>query len=440
MKGSVFKRCPCPKEDLKQGSGGQYLACKKRHGTWSYRLDAGLDPETGKRRRPSAGGYLTKEDAEDALGAKMAEVSAGTWTDDQRQTVAMYLDRWLARKSNSLKATTVDTYRTHIEKYLKPELGRHKLRELRPEHIYTMLDVVQEGRSAAMVHRVRSTLRAALGAAVKERLLTWNPARDLEMPKEIRAKVRPWDPEEIGAFLDGHTDNRLMPLFHVIAYCGLRRGEGIGLRWDDVDLVKRTLNIRQQIVQVNRRQDEKPCTFCGVVHGGQNFDTPKTDESAAIVHLDTATVSVLLGQQLAQGDERQLWGDAYVDHGLVFAKQDGNPLNPSWVSGLFEDLQEGITVPVDYSKPEGPRRPVRRVRLHDLRHGAASLMIAAGVDIAIVSKVLRHSTIKLTVDSYGHLLPGVGEQAADKRAAMIPRTVTAKTSGHTLATNDGQKA
>lgn len=239
MKGSVFKRCPCPQSELKRGSNGQVLACKKRHGTWSFRLDAGLDLATLRRRRPSAGGFATKEDAEEALARKMTEVNSGTWTDDGRQTVSEYLDRWLGRRRGQLKATTADTYRTHVEKYLKPELGRLKLRELRPDHIYSMLDVVAEGRSAAMVHRVRSTLRTALSAAVKERLLTWNPARDLDMPKEVRRKVQPWEPAEIGAFLDGNQHHRLLGLFHVIAYCGLRRGEGIGLRWDDVDLVKR---------------------------------------------------------------------------------------------------------------------------------------------------------------------------------------------------------
>ncbi len=294
-----------------------------------------------------------------------------------------------------------------------------------------------------MVHRVRSTLRTALASAVKERLLTWNPARDLQMPKETRRKVHPWEPAEIGAFLDGNQEDRLIGLFHVVACCGLRRGEGIGLRWDDVDLVKRTLTIRQQIVQVNRSASEVPCPYCGVVHGGLKFDSPKTEDSSAIVHLDASTVAVLLGEQLRQGDERAQWGDAYVDHGLVFAKEDGNPLVPNGVSRHFEDLQGGILVPTDSRKPDSALRPVRRVRLHDLRHGTASLMIAAGVDIAIVSNVLRHSTIKLTVDSYGHLLPGVGEEAADKRAALIPRNAGRETSGHGSATNspwDTQKA
>lgn len=440
MKGSVFKRCPCSSEELPRGRNGAVLACKKRHGTWGYRLDAGLDPETKKRRRPSASGFATKEDAEEALAEAIRAVDTGTWTDDKRETVGAYLDRWLQRKAPSLKTTTLDTYRTHIEKYLKPELGRYLLKDLRPAHVYAMMDVVADGRSAAMVHRVRATLRTALNAAVRERVLSWNPARDLDMPREERAKVTPWSAAEVGAFLDGIADDRLANLFHLVAYLGLRRGEVLGLRWDDVDLVRRTVTIRQQIVHVNRGEQEQACEYCGAVHAGQRFDAPKTEDSADVVHLDKGTVAVLLGMQLEQGEERAAWGDAYTDHGLLFAREDGNPLSPSWLSQRFGVLRDSVTVPVDAEEPDGPRRPLPKITLHGLRHGTASLMIAAGVDIAIVSKVLRHSTIKLTVDTYGHLLPGVGESAAEARAALIPRTAK-NTAGHSLATGgqDGQE-
>lgn len=439
MNGTVYKRCSCPPVDLPKGKDGTALACKKRHGTWSYRLDAGPDPETGARRRPTGSGYLTREAAEEALTEAREKIRTGTWTDDRKLTVARFMEMWLTRRETALKATTLDTYRLHVDRFIVPELGRYRLQDLRPVHVYAMLEVVAQGRSAATVHRVRATLRAALNAALRERIISWNPARDLEMPREERARVTPWEPEETGAFLDAVAGQRLAPLFHVLAYLGLRRGEALGLRWDDVDLVRRTVTVRNNVVHVARTDRETPCTYCGSVHGGLRFDTPKTRESAAVVHLDAATVSVLLNQQLGQGDERADWGDAYLDHGLVFAREDGTPYQPTWISHRFTELQKGVTVPKDADKPDGERRPLRRVKLHDLRHGAASMMLAAGVDIAIVSKVLRHSTIKLTVDTYAHLLPGVGEAAAEARSAMIPRSQS-RAAGHSLATVDPETA
>lgn len=140
-------------------------------------------------------------------------------------------------------------------------LGQLKLRDLRPEHIYAMLQAVAEGRNAAMVHRVRATLRTALAAAVKERLLSWNPARDLDMPRETRKRVEPWTPEETGAYLDAMAGDRVGGLFHLVVYLGLRRGETLGLRWDDVDLGKGRILIRQQVVQLNLQKLDVKCPF-----------------------------------------------------------------------------------------------------------------------------------------------------------------------------------
>lgn len=132
--------------------------------------------------------------------------------------------------------------------------------------------------------------------------------------------------------------------------------------------------------------------------------------------------------------EREEWGEAYLDHGLVFAREDGAPYAPNWVTKRFGDLQAGVTVPIEPDNPASGERPLRKIRLHDLRQGAAALMVAVGVDMAIVSKVLRHSTIRLTVNTYGHLLPGVEESTAEVRAAMIPRAGS-KTVGHSSATD-----
>jgi integrase len=209
--------------------------------------------------------------------------------------------------------------------------------------------------------------------------------------------VRPWEPEELGAFLDHAAGHRLGVLFEVLAMTGLRRGEVVGLRWGDVSLEKRVLWVRQAVVQVGYE------TVVG---------QPKTSSGEdRRVDLDAATAGSLIAHRLQQDVEKAAFGAAYEDHDLVFAREDGSYLKPEVVSKTFQALvaEAGL----------------RRVRLHDLRHGQASIMLAAGVDMTVVSKRLGHSGIRITSDTYTHLLDGVGRQAAEAAAALVPRGASA---------------
>jgi integrase len=135
------------------------------------------------------------------------------------------------------------------------------------------------------------------------------------------------------------------------------------------------------------------------IGGTVSFQPPKTASGARRIELEAHTTGVLLDQLLRQDGDREAWGEAYIDHGLVFARANGEPLSPNLVTKRFGELCASADV--------------RKVRLHDLRHGAASLRLAAGVDIGIVSKILGHSTIGITADTYSHLLEGVGREAAE---------------------------
>ncbi|MGI5214946.1 tyrosine-type recombinase/integrase [Plantactinospora sp. CA-290183] len=420
MKGSVFKRCPC---GVTGGGGKRPPACKKKHGTWSYVVDLDPGPD-GSRRQEKRGGYRDKDEAEDALAAVLKGLADGTYAHDERKTVGAFLDEWLADKvANGLRLTTARSYRQHIGDYLKPELGKLRLRDLRPGHITAMLRKARKTTSSATVQRIRATLRSALSSAVRQQLVAFNAAKDLDVPAAPRTKVRPWEPAELGKFLDhAITDLRFGALYELVAATGLRRGEAAALRWEDVDLAGGVLVVRQQLVGVALPEDAMPpCPYCPAKHKGLMFGPVKTSSGEdRRVELDATTVGVLLAAQLAQKAEQDDWGDAYVDHGLVFAREDGNPLALDAVTKRFKALCQSAGV--------------RPVRLHDLRHGAASLRMAAGVDISVISKVLGHSSISITNDTYGHLLAGVGKDAAERASKLVPRnqrdqsvTSTAKT-------------
>lgn len=360
-------------------------------GPWSYYLLIGRD-EVGKRRQVTRSGFATKHAAQAALRDLLAREDAEI-AELHRLTVSAYLKQWLDSK-RKIRPTTRRGYESHVRLYLGPHLGRVMLAELRPHHLDAMYAALAKGtdRSPATVHRVHATLRSALNAALKRRLIPWNPALHVELPSAGRPETSVWTPEQLGHFLDEIVSHRLSALFHLVALAGLRRGEALGLRWVDVDLDTGTASITQQLLDTG---------------AGLAFGPPKTRSGVRTVSLDVGTVQVLLRHAERQSAERRAWGDAWVDQGLVFTRENGNALRPDYVSRLFLRLAASAALP--------------RIRLHDLRHTSASLALAAGVPMKVVSDRLGHSSTSITADLYTHVVPAVSRDAADRIAAMVPR-------------------
>lgn len=273
------------------------------------------------------------------------------------------------------------------------------LTDLRPAHVErTYARIKAEGAagrplSAASVRRVHATLRSALRDAVRRGEISTDPTTRVVLPSSHRPKVHPWEPAVFGQFLDAIDGHRLAPLYLLAGTAGLRRGELAGLRWCDVDLDAGRLVVHQQVVPVGH-----------TLHIGP----PKTvGAEARIVDLDSGTVDALRAWRAQQAAERLSWGPAYTDAGLVFTQEDGRGWHPETVTKTFPRL----------AKKAG----LEPCRLHDLRHLAASLMLASGAPLPLVSKRLGHSSIAITADTYQHLLEGVGREAAERAAALIPR-------------------
>jgi integrase len=373
------------------------------------------------------------------LAGALTRVSQGTFVELGRQTVAEYLRQWLDGKVR-LKPSTRHGYETHCQLYLVAGLGHLRLSELRDHHIEELYDAMRqlarqtpgsrpsplvrrllEARSdrqfrrppgPARIRRVHGTLMSALNSAVKRGKIARNPGAYVELPSGRaprpvvwtpervdlwkrtgkRYPVAVWTPQQAGAFLDFASGDRLAPLWHLVAYRGLRRAEVVGLPWANVDLATASATIRDTIVQVD--------------HVSTRSD-PKSDAGERTISLDTLTVAVLRAHRRAQAAARLAWGAAWVDSGLVFTKEDGSALNPDAVSQRFERLVARSGLPP--------------IRLHDLRHVAASLALAAGVPMKVVSEQLGHSGIQITSDIYSSVLPQVAQAAAEAVAALIPR-------------------
>jgi integrase len=268
-------------------------------------------------------------------------------------------------------------YSQHARDYIKPNIGAVRLRDLRPGHVADLLDKLQSGNgvgghqlSASTITRVHAALRSSLTTALRMRLISFNPAQGVELPRVVRKRVKPWQAAELGIFLDAVQSDRLGALFETVAASGMRRGEVCGLRWSDLDPAAGVIVVRRQLTE--RSGDRSVCPYCGAVHRGLRFSTPKTEAGEyRRIELDQVTSGVLLHHQIQQGLEKAAWGSAYRDHQLVFAKEDGSPLSPGAVSELFNKLTDSVRM------PDGSR--LRRVRLHD----SAWLLVAAGVEMNI---------------------------------------------------------
>jgi integrase len=388
MSGRVYRRCGCRIGGKPAGAGCPLLTSDGKHGTWTFAVD--LKSLDGHRKTLRRGGFTTKREAMRALGLVTDRVQVSVKNDD-RETVGNYLAQWLKAQRHKLKPKTLFQYDQYVVKDLVPALGNVKLEALRHEHIAAMVvDLEGAGRGATTIKRIIATLSSALNHAVKTKRLTHNAAEHVATPAVTRSEVAPWSTAQAVLFLDYITGNRMAEFFETMMATGLRRGEALALRWCDVDLDNRVLHVRQAATDVG---------------GKLVVSAPKTKGSADWVGLNSRVVAALSRQRARQDLERLDWGLGYEDNGLVFAKENGTILRPEWVLKRFHELSAAAELP--------------QVRLHDLRHLAATLMLAAGVPIAMVSKTMRHTQLSTTSDLYGHLTPEAAHTAADSLGGVL---------------------
>ena len=364
-----------------------------------------------------------------------------------------YLDTWLEGKK-SIRRNTVRGYESHIRVHLKPHLGHIELDKLRPADISAMFTAINtrneqilagkaKGRitSPATQKLILATLSNALGDAYplltfnpaspkyvemtpvkRQKPLLWNAAREKSWraayekriaderaarpgrnvdafkiwrdPKMRPSKVMVWTPTQTGEFLDRATGHRLYPLFQLVTHTGMRRGEGCGAEVDSLDLDAGELLVSANLVQLGWEVED---------------GDPKTEASDALIALDAETVKVLRAHLKRRNEERLAWGETWVESGKLFCWENGQPYHPAYVTDQFERLAFEASLPP--------------ITLHGLRHGAATMLLAAGVDRKVVSARLRHSSVQTTQDLYTQVLGELAREAAEKTAAMIPRKV-----------------
>ena len=354
----------------------------------------GVDPATGKDRHRWHAAGPTRKGAEKLLADLVKRMHDGDYRSPDRITLGDYLlERCLPSKRTRVTPSTAQSYESNIRNHIDPRIGRIPLQKLRPEDLDELyVTLLTEGKrngaggglSAKTVRNVHATIQSALSDATRKGTVLRNVA-DLADPPSIRNsqhQLDVWTSEELRVFLDAMVGHDLYELYYLGAFTGMRRGELAGLPWRNVDLDSARLTVNQQITSVEYEA---------------TVDDLKTSTSRRTIDLDERTVVVLRKLRKRQLEE-QLASGKRIDNGFVFAKPDGRPIHPDLISQTFQRTVRDLDV--------------TRIRLHDLRHTHATILLQAGVPVKVVSERLGHSSPAFTITTYQHVMPGMQAEAA----------------------------
>jgi integrase len=383
---------------MSKRNAGEGSIFQRSDGRWSAILNLGF--ENGKRRRKYLYG-ATAQEVQDALLRARNDQKLGLPIIVERQTVAQFLDAWLQDSVKpSVRALTFEQYGQHLKLYLKPLLGHHPLAKLAPQHVRAFITrKLADGLSPRTVQLSLAILRRALGQALKDGLIPRNVAKLVDAPRWRRPEILPWTPDEAGKFVTAIVGERLEAAYLVALSLGLRRGEVLGLRWSDVNLEAKTVTIAQSLARI------------GGKGGSLQFVEPKSSQSRRTLPLHDGLVAALKTHRRHQLEERLAAGSLWIDGGLVFTSGIGTPLEPRRLNADFERIVAGASV--------------RRIRFHDLRHSAASYLLALGVHPRVVMELLGHSQISLTMETYSHVMPDAMREAVGRIESMLGKPAAA---------------
>jgi integrase len=318
-------------------------------------------------------------DVEKQLAAAMGDAARGLVYDVGKLTTGEYLTRWLSDSiRDTVRESTYNSYGRVVNGQLVPRVGRVKLSKLRPDHIRRLYrDMLDAGLATRTVQYAHTLLKRALTQAVVDGLLPRNVADAVKPPQLRREEIQPLSPDQVRALLDAAAESgdRLHTLYTVAVHTGMRPGELLALRWSDVDLEVGT-------VQINRALSEG------------KFTKPKTARSRRRIKLTAGSVAALRAHRKHQLEERMARAGLWQDHSLVFPSSVGTPKSQRNLNREFKAAAKRAGLP-------------ETVRLYDLRHTCATLLLSRNVHPKYVQELLGHASIALTLDTYSHVIPGM---------------------------------
>lgn len=369
------------------GEGSIY---KRNDGRWAASVSLG-----DGRRKTYYG--KARQDVSQKLAKARYEVQQGLPVVPEKETVGAYLDRWLGEVAKpTIRPATHEGYERMIRLHVRPAIGKIRLARLSPDHLSRMYaGLLSKGLSPKSVRLIHAMVHRSLKQALRLRLVAVNVSEAVDPPRLEHREFRALSPEEVKRLISAAKGDRNEALYILALTTGMRQGELLGLRWADVDLDGAFLAVRQQVYRVR---------------GKWVFTEPKTAKGRRTITLPPMTVEALRRHRVIQSEERLKASD-WDDTDLIFPNRHGRPMEKqNLMRRSFRPLLERADLP--------------RIRFHDLRHSAATLLLSLGEHPKVVQERLGHSTIMVTMDVYSHVMPSLQRQAAERLDSLFAEPLT----------------
>jgi integrase len=362
---------------------GEGTISRRKDGRWEGRYY--VPTEDGPKRKVIYG--KTRAEVSEKLTKALSDRANGIVYDNENITIGEYLDVWLKGSVyGSVRQSTYDRDTNLVNNHIKPVLGSLKLKKLNSAHVQNFYrNRLDTGLSASTVRKIHDILRRGLAQAVDWHLTQRNVADVVvKPPRPVPKEIVALSADETRRLLDAAAEDRLEALYVLAVHTGMRQGEMLALRWQDVDIENAVLSVRRTLTR----------------RGGKvAFGEPKTKKSRRSIRLTPQAVDALRAHLERQLRDMEILGDHYQDQGLIFTTDTGAPINPS-------NLRQRSFTPLL------KRAGLPHMRFHDLRHTCATLLLSRGVHPKFVQELLGHATIAITLDTYSHVMPSMGDATA----------------------------
>jgi len=366
----------------------------KKGQLWMFKVDVGINPETGRRQTTTRRGFKTKKEAQIAASTLVQEITTGFSLNNDYLTYEEVYNEWFSIHSATIKTSTRRTIESKFRQHILPRLGKLRIRSITRSHCQRVInDIAQLIKS---VNDIKIQINQVFKYAIKLDILQRNPMEYIVIPKQARELVSEienheernfWDRTEVRQFEDIAKETlsyKDRVLFRLLIYTGARKGEILALTWDDINFEGEKVNLNKTLFYDK---------------GEFIFQTSKTKESRRTISLDSVTLSLLNTWRIKQAEERLAHPYPYPKN-MIFTRYDGLPLRLAYPNEKLSSIIKKFTL--------------QRITIHGLRHTHASLLFEAGANIKEVQERLGHSDIKVTMNIYTHVTEQVKEETADK--------------------------